>query len=165
MGNDKGEGRIVVGIDGSQESYRALHWAIDEARVRGFGVLVVHALDYGVAMAHPFVGQTRIFGELTEAAQAVLDLGVAHARARARDVSVQGALVHGSPGMALVHASEGAALLVVGSRGHGGFVGAILGSTSTACIHHAVCPVVVIPPANRGLQTAKKEPAAAGPHL
>ncbi len=60
------------------------------------------------------------------------------------DVRIRSRVVQGNPAQVLIDAAEGADLLVVGSRGHGGFTGALLGSVGTHCVHHARCPVVVI---------------------
>ena len=134
---------VVVGIDGSPDSRRALTWALDEARMRDMGCLLVHSVDLGVASATPFI-DSRAFDALPEAGRSILDDELAFARQSG--VRVQGRLGVGSAGQALIDASRGAGLLVVGSRGHGGFVGLLLGSVSTACVHHAHCPVLVIPP-------------------
>ena len=69
-----------------------------------------------------------------------------HARAREPSVDVETRLVEGHPGAVLVDVSRDARLLVVGSRGRGGFKDLLMGSVSTSCVHHAQCPVVVVPP-------------------
>ena len=76
-------------------------------------------------------------------------LDEAEALAAARGITVERKLENGSPAYALIDASEGADLLVVGSRGHGGFTGLLLGSVSAACVHHAHCPVVVVRPPDK----------------
>lgn len=76
--------------------------------------------------------------------RAALDAAVA--AVSADEVPVEGRLVQGHPASVLIDASAHADLLVVGSRGHGGFVGALLGSVSHRCVAHAACPVVVVPP-------------------
>lgn len=73
-------------------------------------------------------------------------LTTALAAVSADDVPTEGRLVEGHPVGILIEASAHADLLVVGSRGHGGFVGALLGSVSHRCVAHAACPVVVVPP-------------------
>jgi nucleotide-binding universal stress UspA family protein len=134
--------RIVVGFDGSEHSYRALDWALNEARLRGAPVLVVHAFDYRLAGTDPIVAEL-----LAKEAKTLLDRALS--RARDKGVDAEGRLECAPPARALVGASEGADLLVVGSRGRGGLVGALLGSVSTACVHDATCPILVIPPPNR----------------
>lgn len=136
---------IVVGVDGSDSSRRALVWALDEARDRHLQLLLVEVVDLGLAAASPYSGGA--FAELREAGSMALDQEVAFARDRG--VPVEGRLELATPANALVEASKGAALLVVGSRGRGGLTGMLLGSVSTACVHHAHCPVVVIPAPDR----------------
>lgn len=137
--------RVVVGVDGSEHSWRALTWALHEAKVRGVAVLVVHAFDYGIAGTDPSVGWP--LDTFAKEAQQLLDRAVQHARDEG--VETDGRLEFGSAAKALVRDSDGAALLVVGSRGRGGLTGALLGSVSTACVHHAACPVVIVPPPDR----------------
>ena len=143
MTNEPGStGRIVVGVDGSDDARRALSWALDEARQRGIGCLLIHAFDFGLAAASPLAPIA--FEQLRESANAVLDQELAWAKSAG--VPVEGRVELNSAAQALIDASAGAALLVVGSRGRGGFTGLLLGSVSTACVHHAHCPVVVIRP-------------------
>ena len=136
--------RIVVGVDGSEPAARALRWALAEARLRGSSVRVVHAWEY------PYVGGglagIPIPGGMTEG----IAEGAAHTLDRAvadqstDGVDVERTLVRGPAVQALLDAAEGADLLVVGSRGHGGFAGLLLGSVSQQCAHHASCPVVIV---------------------
>jgi nucleotide-binding universal stress UspA family protein len=136
---------IVVGIDGSEDAARALDWAIEEAHLRHAQLLLVHGVEVGMAAATPY-GGGQIYEELQEAGQAVIDRGIAVAKAAG--VEAQGRMEIGSSAYALIDSSKGAALLVVGSRGHGGFAGLLLGSVSTACVHHAHCPIVVVRPSD-----------------
>jgi len=132
---------IVVGFDGSEHAYAALRWAIDEARRHDAGVRVVHVWSYGIASASPYTGD--VVETLRDAAQLVLDDA-----AKVVDeagVPYETRLEFGSAAPALVLDAEDAVLLVVGSRSHGGLTGAILGSVANACVHHAPCPVVVVP--------------------
>lgn len=133
--------RIVVGVDGSESAQRALRWAVDEARRREATLEVVHAWrripisDYLVNEPEP--------GGSARFAQAVLDQAV-----DAEDtagVTVERKLVPGKGAYALIHEAKGAAMLVMGSRGRGGFSGLLLGSVSQQAAHHAPCPVVIIP--------------------
>jgi nucleotide-binding universal stress UspA family protein len=135
-------GRIVVGVDRSESAQRALRWAIDEARRREATLEVVHAWrripisDYLVNEPEP--------GGSARFAQAVLDQAV-----DAEDttgVTVERKLVPGTGAYALIHEAKGAAMLVMGSRGRGGFSGLLLGSVTQQAAHHAPCPVVIIPP-------------------
>lgn len=134
---------IVVGVDGSEHAARALRWALDEARIRGAAVQAVHAWqnpDVGVTgFPVPKVGTEGI----AEAAQETLDQAVDDQATGG--VEVERSLVRGPAAQALLDAAKGADLLVVGSRGRGGFAGLLLGSVSQQCAHHASCPVVIVP--------------------
>ena len=137
--------RIVVGIDGSAESHMALQWAVDEARLRGAQLGVVHAWQPIAIGAYPY-GGTAAFdpADLEAGATALADEAMA-------DVDVSGlgspptvTIPCASPASALVEAAKGAAMVVVGSRGRGGFTGLLLGSVSQQVVHHAPCPVVIV---------------------
>ncbi len=135
--------RIIVGVDGSDNGQRALGWAIDEAKLRGSVLVLMHSVQMGLSVAEPY-GGGYVLDQLQEAGRLALD--EAEALAVAQGVEVERHLETGSIAYSLVDASKGADLLVVGSRGHGGFTGLLLGSVSTACVHHAHCPVVVVRP-------------------
>ncbi|MBY5161942.1 universal stress protein [Salsipaludibacter albus] len=135
--------RIVVGVDGSDQSRAALARALEEARLRDAMVEAVHAwsppiywggLEYGVSQL-----PTRT--EVEDAAAARLDEVLA---SFPEDVVIEPLVVEGSPARVLVDLSQGADLLVVGSRGRGGFAGLVLGSTSHGVVGHAHCPVLVV---------------------
>ena len=145
---------IVVGTDDSPGGRRAVRWALDEARIRGAELVVVHAwiMPLVDALPEPWVlatpvGHTddRLHERLAQEAGALLDGVVAAAKEAEPGVTVRGELVEGRPAAALLEAARGADLLVVGSRGHGGFAGLVLGSVSSQCVHHGPCPVVVVP--------------------
>ena len=138
-------GTIVVGVDGSHESKRALLWAIDEARLREARVVALRAWMYPALAAGGLIPATpdlvdRLAGNERE------ELADAVAEADTGGVEVEQVVVEGAAAQALVEAAAGADLLVVGSRGHGGFTGLLLGSVSQQCAHHAPCPVVIVPP-------------------
>jgi nucleotide-binding universal stress UspA family protein len=128
---------IVVGVDGSTAGQRALAWALDEASQRAAELVVVHAWEYPTAFAFHLDGE--------QSGREVLTKALAGLDTRGVDVRPQ--LVEGHPVTALVRESLDADMLVVGSRGRSGISAAILGSVSTGCVHHAACPVVVIPAA------------------
>ena len=137
---------IVVGVDGSAGSLDALRFAIDEARVSDATVKAVAAWHvppaaYGVGWSVPIDDES--FRVATEAKlqKALDEVGAANC-----GVTVTTELVRGQPADVLCEAAEGAALLVVGSRGFGGFRGLLLGSVSQQCAHHAPCPIVITPP-------------------
>jgi nucleotide-binding universal stress UspA family protein len=135
-----GPKRIVVGIDGSETSQRALDWALDEARARKAGVEVVHAWN-----APSFAGPiTDVYTPLDEAARNLVEQALAHADTTGV-TTVRSVVRRGSGGEVLVRLADGADLVVVGSRGLGGFKGLLLGSVSHQVTHHARCPVVVVP--------------------
>ena len=133
---------IVVGVDGSENGRRALEWALEEAKLRQMSCLLVHGVEFGMASSSPYIGSA--YGDLEAAGQAVLDQEVAFATSSG--ITISSRLDLGSPAHALIEASKGAGMLVVGTRGHGGFVGLLLGSVSAACVHHVHCPVMIIPP-------------------
>ncbi len=138
--------RIVCGIDGSEGAQRALGWAIEEAKRRGAVLLLVHAWEMPYTVAYPFAAGPILESTAVEdAAQQVIDEAVEVARRQAPEVTVEHALVHGAPAMVLLEVAEKASLLVVGSRGRGGFAGLLLGSVSQHVVPHSPCPVVVVP--------------------
>jgi nucleotide-binding universal stress UspA family protein len=139
-------GRIVVGIDGSDHSKKALRWALDEARLRDASLevvsawmLPVYATGYGFAPGD--LVDPKIIGD---GAAAQLDETVTEVAGDATDVKLTRKSVEGMAAQVLVEEAEGADMLVVGSRGHGGFAGLLLGSVSQQCAQHASCPVVII---------------------
>jgi nucleotide-binding universal stress UspA family protein len=138
-------GVIVVGIDGSEESKRALRWALEEARVRKSRVLAVHAWTYQFAAGAGYLptADPEFLPSVEGEAAQVLDEALAEVGTEG--VEVERLVVEGPPAATLVDAAGGADLLVVGSRGRGGFSGLLLGSVSQQCAHHAPCPVVIVP--------------------
>ncbi len=141
MSNDSGNGRVVVGIDGSPQSEAALAWAIDEARLRGRGLRVIHAFPSVVSiMGH---SDPEYYQKAEGEAKVQFEQALAKGPAT-EGVDVEKAVEQGNPAEVLVDASRGANLLVLGSRGRGAFRGMLLGSVSWHCVHQAHCPVVVI---------------------
>ena len=138
--------RIVVGIDGSDHSKRALQWALDEARLRKASLSVVYAWMLPVyATGYGFAPGALIDpASMSDAASTQLDRTVDEVVGDAKDVPVERKAIEGMAASVLVEEADGADLLVVGSRGHGGFAGLLLGSVSQQCAHHATCPVVII---------------------
>lgn len=145
-----GVGRIVVGVDGSAGSLAALRWAAAEARVRKANLEVVVAWQYPALSTIPAFGVLPPADEMaTDAKQGLADLLRDEGLLDDPDLEITEAVIQGSAGSALIGAATGADLLVVGSRGHGGFTGLLLGSVSQQCVTHAPCPVVVIPHPDR----------------
>lgn len=139
---------IVVGIDGSEGARRALDWALGEARAHSATLRVVHVAApvvlpaYAAARAGGYAGMT--YEQQQEAGERLLDEMLPDAGDGVR--MERSVAVAESPAQALVDASREADLLVVGSRGLGGFERLLLGSVSHQCVNHARCPVAVVPP-------------------
>lgn len=136
-------GRIVVGVDGSEGSHQALRWAAEEARLRGAALEVVHTypppqlvgvVDGPVPLPNYYAASAEVARELVQGMTA----------------SIEGVEVHGhalespDPAQTLVERSADADMLVVSSRGRGGFRSLLLGSVSQKCAQHATCPVVIV---------------------
>lgn len=140
------EGPIVVGVDGSEVSDAAIATAFDEASWRGAELVAVHSwLEY---ISDPALD--RWFGADWAQAQLpeneLLAERLAGWQEKYPDVSVRRVVSQGRPVECLLEQAGGAQLIVVGSRGRGGFNGMLLGSTSQALIYHATCPVLVVRP-------------------
>jgi nucleotide-binding universal stress UspA family protein len=137
--------RIVVGVDGSQSAREALQWAIDEARRRDASVEAIYAWHQPFVTGYAYMGELDL-SHFEEEARQILDAAV-----DAVDASgippIERTLATGGASGALVEAAKGASLLVVGSRGRGGFSGLLLGSVSQQAAHHSPCPIVIVPPA------------------
>jgi nucleotide-binding universal stress UspA family protein len=139
---------IVVGVDGSAGAKAALEWAVAEARLRGAKLRIAHAwhlpaATYGSGGFVPPVGMTWE-DDLEAAARAGLDKTVDEASELLAGLEVERHLGEGPAATVLIRAAEGADLLVVGSRGLGGFKELLLGSVGHQCAQHAPCPVVIV---------------------
>jgi nucleotide-binding universal stress UspA family protein len=139
-------GRIVVGVDGSPSSKAALQWAVQQAELTGSTVDAVIAWRYptmagGYAWVPVSASKAASFDEICEK---TITEAIGDAVAAASTVQIDTTIRQGNPAQVLLDAASGADLLVVGSRGHGGFASALLGSVSQHCVHHARCPVVII---------------------
>jgi nucleotide-binding universal stress UspA family protein len=139
--------KIVVGIDGSEESRNALRFAVEEGEAHGARVVALHAWEAPVAAVDPSltappVDYPALLVEVREAAERFAETFVEEAVGDKRD-RVEPLAVEGSAAAALLDAAEDADLVVVGSRGHGGFARLVLGSVSEQVAHHAPCPVVI----------------------
>jgi nucleotide-binding universal stress UspA family protein len=130
---------IVVGVDGSDESIKATSWAAEQARVTGgtLELLIVWArpMSYGLPLVVGGYNPEHEAQDVVEKAASGIDLPAARLRTH---------VVNAAPALALVERSKSADLLVVGSRGHGGFAELLLGSVSDHCVHNASCTVVVV---------------------
>jgi nucleotide-binding universal stress UspA family protein len=152
---------IVVGVDGSPGSDAALGWALAEAKLRGAVVRAVTVYEPPqVPVGGAVIGAAgmvpaeiveedveRLRSAAATTAERVLDDAIARAGTEVTaGITIERAAVEGSPAETLIDAGRGAELLVLGSRGRGGFVGLLLGSVSQQCAQHPPCPVVILPP-------------------
>lgn len=161
--------QIIVGVDGSAVSIAALRWAIEEATRRGSTVTAVnawHSDPTTVGLSKLDVTQLRPRSEVLETQRELLANAVNEA---GHKVEITELLLEGQPGPVLVQAAAEADLLVVGSHGFNRLYEALLGSVSSYCVHHAHCPVVVIPDVDRKQEMAPpilvETPLTMGPLL
>ncbi|KDN87005.1 universal stress protein [Kitasatospora cheerisanensis] len=135
------ERRIVTGVDGSDSSRAALRWAVRQAALTGATVEAVITWEYPAVYGW---GLTLTDADFTAAAEQTLAKLVEEENDPAHPVTISRRVQCGNAARVLLDAAEGAELLVIGSRGHGGFTGALLGSVGQHCVQHAPCPVVVV---------------------
>jgi nucleotide-binding universal stress UspA family protein len=129
-------GRVIVGVDSPYRSQPAIETAVAEARRLGTGVTIVHAVDE--PMREP-VRQRQEQEARLLVSESLAGWREKHPDVIAEERTMPAIEIEG----AMVNASSGAAVMVVGSRGRGGFMGLALGSVSQALLHHAHCPVLV----------------------
>jgi nucleotide-binding universal stress UspA family protein len=137
---------IVVGVDGSQPSKQALRWAQFLAQVTNTTIEVVAAWQPFIAVGGfggPWATMPADWNPVKDATT-FLDATIDEVFGKERPAGLQITVREGNPAQVLLEASRSARMLVVGSRGHGGFSGLLLGSVSTACAEHASCPVLVL---------------------
>jgi nucleotide-binding universal stress UspA family protein len=144
------ESRIIVGVDGSEQSQAPLGWALGQAELVGADLVLAHtwnpdsyATPAMAGVVPDMIQAGALNDEAEELAQAWLDDLVAATVARTT-ASVSGVLASGSPAGHILDLSAEATMVVVGNRGRGGLRSAVLGSTSQQIAHHAQCPVVVV---------------------
>jgi nucleotide-binding universal stress UspA family protein len=140
---------VVVGYDGSQGAEAALDAALEEARRRGATLRVVGAWH----VPAPLVGSSaapsaaaRLGEDLRAALAEAVDAAAAALRERGTGVEIEAVVIEGQAVTVLTGEAAAADLLVVGSRGLGGFRELLLGSVSHQCAQHAACPVLIVPP-------------------
>ncbi len=139
---------VVVGVDESEGARKAFDWAVAEARAHGARVVVVHAFQ-PLSGYYPYSAvegqhlRAGIEEETRQAAEAFIQGLLSDAKAH--DVEIEPVIARGRASEALLDCAKTADIVVVGSRGHGGFTGLLLGSVSQQVVHHAPCPVVVVP--------------------
>lgn len=128
--------RVVVGVDGSEESKSALRWAVGEAERRGALLEVISGWSFD---------QPDAIGEFEQRAESVLQEAVTEAHEQSPKVTVKGFVEPEGAAEALVRHGEHADLLVVGTRRRSSVTGLLLGSVSQECAHHGGCPLVIVP--------------------
>ncbi|MFI8963381.1 universal stress protein [Streptomyces sp. NPDC053493] len=136
-------GRIVVGVDGSEPSLKALRWAAGQAALTGDALHAVISWEYPATWATALPGVPPEF-EPEQIAKKILDESLAKALDPDTAAATTRTVVPGNPAQTLIELAEGASLLVVGDRGYSGFKAAFMGSVSTNVAQHAPCPVVVV---------------------
>jgi nucleotide-binding universal stress UspA family protein len=136
------DGRIVVGVDGSKPSKAALAWAAHQARTTGTALVAVAAWEYPTSYgwSPPWPPEY----DPGRDARHMLEETVREVLGEDPDITLETEALEGHPAPVLLEFSKGAALLVVGSRGHGEFAGMLIGSVSEFLVAHAHCPVVVV---------------------
>ncbi|MFE4963185.1 universal stress protein [Streptomyces sp. NPDC056660] len=150
---------VIAAVDGSDDSLRALDWALDAARRRDAPLRVVHVRQYA-AWGQPDV---MVAGEPDTAGDPVLDEVGDRLAADAGGPAVEYVAMEGAPSALLPELGSDAQLLVLGSRGRGGFASLILGSNGVAAARDARCPVVVVP--RPGREVPDEFPARSGPRV
>jgi nucleotide-binding universal stress UspA family protein len=145
-----GTGPVVVGVDGTPVGEAAIAFAFAEAATRGTDLVAVHTwTDLLVETAFAGGAAALDFAPIAQQAEEVLGERLAGWPEKYPDVRVSRHVSHERAPKALLRHAEKAQLVVVGSRGRGGFRGLLLGSTSQHLLHHAPCPVAVVPTAAR----------------
>jgi nucleotide-binding universal stress UspA family protein len=141
---------IVVGIDGSHNASRALEWAMTEAAIRAapLTVITVNSVpaSYWTGAPVALPGDEDRVAEIRKTAEAAVE-EIAGKLGADQPESVSVTALSGFPAQTLIDASKDSDLLVVGTRGGGGFAPLLLGSVSSQVAHHASCPVVIVPAA------------------
>lgn len=137
------DGRIVVGVDGSEESKDALAWAARQAELTGATLQAVMTWNIPTA-AYTAFGPVLTDYDFGAQADRTLHDTLREVLGEHPGLQVSTEVVESHPAPKLLEAAEGADLLVVGSRGHGKFSGMLLGSVSEHCVSHSPCPVVVV---------------------
>jgi nucleotide-binding universal stress UspA family protein len=142
---DPRSGHVVVGVDGSEASQPAIGYAFAFASSTGKRLTAVHTWWWepleGVSLGEPWVGDWTQIASQEETLVSELLAGWSQTYP---DVQVRQHVVRGDPVVELLDHSDGASLLVVGSRGRGGFIGLVLGSVSRRILKRATCPVAVV---------------------
>ncbi|WP_255637874.1 universal stress protein [Amycolatopsis sp. DSM 110486] len=151
------DGPVIVGVDGSPTSDAAIGWAFEEASRRHTRLVALHAWQdscsgrpFGESHATPLI-------DVGEAEERALAQRLAGRRERFPDVDVELVVERDRPSDRLIEYGKDAAVVIVGSRGRGGFTGMVLGSTTHALLHHADCPVLVVSRERNGQTSTGEE--------
>jgi len=143
--NNAVSNKIVVGIDGSKSSQKALAWAVEEALARRAQLTVVHAWWPAMFGAIEFAAPILGIETFDATAKRTVDEALAECDVDGLAGPVATEIVEGGAARAILAGAADASLIVVGSHGRGAVAGMVLGSVSQQVIHHAACPVVVVP--------------------
>lgn len=157
-------GRIIVGVEGSGGATGALKWAIEEAKIRSAKIEVItaysttfvsNASDFNYVPIEPLDLQEQVQAMQQEIVTSVVG---------DEDVEIECKMVKGRAADVLITAGQDAEMVVVGSRGRGGFKGLLLGSVSHQIVQHCKCPVVIVPfsPVKEQVKDQAKKPAKKG---
>jgi nucleotide-binding universal stress UspA family protein len=149
---------IVVGVDGSQDSMRAIAWAADEAALRRCALRIVHAVAPWLYDENVDPRLISVREWLLADGQNVIATAVEAARTRAEGIEVAGEVVPGGASRALLERARDAAMVVVGSHGAGTVTGLLLGSTALQVVSHTTVPTVVV----RQLEPVARQEIAVG---
>lgn len=139
-------GRVVVGLDGSAASHQALGYAAAVARWQNWTLHIVHTWHVNYPASTFAIGLGEIVTAASDEAFAIVRKAEHEVLGDASAIEVRRSIEEGAPAHTLIELSRGADLLVVGSRGLGGFSSLALGSVGQACVHHAHCPVLIVRP-------------------
>ena len=135
---------IVVGVDGSPSADGALEFAAEEAALRGASLRVVCAWEYRPVVDTDSVYPSEVFDAFPKEQQDIVSKSLARAAELQPLVACEGKVLAGQPASVLLEEAKHADMIVIGSRGRGGFASLLLGSVGQQVVHHALCPVVVV---------------------
>ncbi len=140
---------VVVGVDGSEGGRSALSVAVEEAALRNAGLRIVTAWQMPPAVVAGFAFDSGFYQQSMAEARQHAETTAAEAAAKVAElqpsISCEQSVVQGQAAEVLLQEAKDAVLIVVGTRGHGGFTGLLLGSVTQQVVHHAPCPVLVVP--------------------
>jgi len=139
------DGHVVLGVDGTERGEAAIGFAFAEAAARGRDLVAVHTWTDTLLNEFLQVGSTLAIGPARDEAKELLAERLAGWQEKYPDVKVTRVVTHERPVPELLRQASGAVMVVVGTRGRGGFPGLMLGSTSQQLLQHSPCPVAVVP--------------------